>query len=220
VLALALLTAALRPLWLRLAPVLAMAAAAAALWFFAPQYIDEPAYVPRAESELVCSDGEPVLCLWPEQEAAYGDRVRAEMADAYSTAVDLGLPVDDAAPRSVVQYGLTGISVHEGISGDLNPAEAGLGMSGLGPDNLVNAYAWSMLFGHWAGSGADDESKQLIYSIAILLGGSADKNGPETVMPDFGIRLLEPAVVPDEDEARAIIERWLSEGVNGVTAPS
>ena len=220
VLAVALLAAALRPLWLRIVPVLAIAAVAAAVWFFAPQYIAEPAYVPRAESELICSDEEPVLCLWPEQDAAYGDRVRAQMADAYATAVDLGLPVDDAAPRSVVRYGLTGISVQEGVSGDLNPADAGMGMSGLGPDNLVNAYAWSMLFGRWTGAGGDDESKQLIYSIAILLGGSVDTNGPETTMPDFGIRLLEPAVVPDEDEARAIVERWLSEGVNGVTAPS
>ena len=219
--ALAVLVVALRPIWARALPVLAVVTVAVvgAMGSTSVAAIATP--VPRAESELVCSTAEPIVCLWPEQEAAFGSAYRQDMQAAYDSALKLGLPVDNPAPRSAARYSLTGISAIEGITADNLLTDFGLGTAGLTPDSAVSFYALSLTAGLAVEpEHGESEYLALSHSVAILLGVPADETWLVMEDPYTGTRLLDPADAPDEAAARALVERWLAEGLNGVSAPS
>ena len=221
IVAVAVLVVAIPWVWLRILPVGALVAVA-----MLGATADEGAYVEpampeaRPRSELVCSTQAPVVCLWPEQEAAFGASYRQTMAAAYAAGIDAGLPVDDDAPRSVARYGLTGLPLPEGSYGE-TPSDMGLGISGLSPDQALNLYALAMVGDYWiAPLDGDGESMELIHSIAVVLGVPVEQTWQAMVDPYTGVRLLEPADLPDEAAAREIVDRWVRDGVDGVRAPS
>lgn len=212
---------ALRSIWLRAIPVAALVTVGvigtAASW----QVYIAPDPVPRAESEMICSEGEPVVCLWPEQEAAFGAEYREGISSAYATASAIGLPVDGLSPRSVTRFAMTGIAAQEGVSvDDMTEFGFGYGMT-VDRDQALNAYAWSMVDGLWVeptdGAG---ETHQLTHAIAVLLGVPAGETWAVAVDQPTGQRFLDPADAPSEAEARVLVERWLLDGVDGVRSPS
>jgi hypothetical protein len=207
--------ASTRVLWLRAA---AAAIAAGVLVGGVMWPVAAPNAVARDEAELVCSTVEPVVCLWPEQEASFGASHREAMSTAYERAKELGLPVGDEAPRSVAQYSLTGIGAREGTSGE-NAAEFGLGVTGLRPAEL-NLYAIAMSLNYASepqhGQG---QRLQLTHAIAIALGVPAEQSWITMPDPYTGQVLLDPADAPDEQQSLALIEKWLEDGLDGVPAP-
>lgn len=217
----AVIAVSLRWAWLRILPLGALVAAAVVgVTADERPYIEPALPEARPQSELVCSGEEPVVCLWPEQESAFGASYRETMSTAYAIGAAAGLPVDDDAPRSVARFGLTGLPVAEGSSGE-KPSDMGLGISGLSPDQALNYYALSMTADYWIRPlDGDGESTALVHSIAVVLGVPVDKTWPAMVDPYTGMRQLDPAETPNEAEARALVERWLSGGVDGVRPPS
>lgn len=212
--------AAMRSVWFRLVPVVAVAAllAVGVSVAVAQPTVAEP--TPRAESELVCSTEEPVVCLWPEQEAAFGAEYRADMDELYQRARDAGLPVEGPAPRSAARYGLTGIGAIEGISGE-DPAEFGLGVSNIGQDGMVSLYALSLTWDTWEKpEHGDGQLLQLQHSIAVVLGVPADETWMVKEDPFTGQRIMDPQDAPNEQEAHALVARWLAEGLDGARSPS
>jgi len=218
--AVALVVVAIRSVAVRLVPVAVLIGVivAGATVTSATPAIAEP--TPRAEEELVCSTDEPVICLWPEQEAAFGADYRADMDALYQTAREIGLPVDGPAPRSAARYGLTGIGAIEGISGE-RPEEFGLGVSNIGQDGMVSLYALSLTWDAWVEpEQGDGQMLELQHSIAVVLGVPADQTWLVKEDPFTGQRILDLSDAPDEQEARALVERWLTEGLDGARAPS
>lgn len=213
----AVLAVSLRSIWWRALPAFVLTAVTLVV---AVQPVDPPddsAFVERPRSELVCSTAEPIICLWPEQEAAFGASLRDEMGEAYATALDLGLPVDGAGVRSVAQYSMTAIPAPRDADW-LDPATVGFGTSGMGPNDLLPFYAFEMPACCWeAAPGSEYEA--VAYAVSILLGVPADEALPSMPDPYTGERQFDPSEVPDEAAARALVERWLSEGVPGVRAP-
>lgn len=212
---------ALRPIWLRSLPVAALIGAAVVGAAIGRPYYLAPDPVPRAESELICSENAPVVCLWPEQESAFGSEYRQQVAAAYEAASALGLPVDGLGPTSVARFAMTGIAAQEGVSvDDLAEFGFGYGMT-VKRDQIVNAYAWSMVDGLWVEPTlGDGQTHELTHAIAVLLGVPADKTWAVVVDPPTGQRFLDSADAPDAAESRALVERWLADGVDGVRAPS
>jgi len=223
-------SAAVRTLWMRALPAVALVAVCAFLVLALPtmaQSYSEP--IERSRSELVCSTDEPVVCLWPEQDAAFGDSLRAELSTAYARGRELGLPVDDAAPSSVARFAMTGIpapvcnaDIDDCRFAEYDDLEWGLGVSGLRPDEIVSLYALSIAGGFWqapaSGEGVGD-MPALQFAIAIVLGVHRDEAWPAKPDPYTGQRQYDPAGVPDEAAALALVQRWIAEGLNGVRAP-
>ena len=221
IVALAIAVVAVRPLWLRALPV----AALVTMGVIAAT-VDQSGYtatdpVPRAESDLICSEAQPVVCLWPEQEAAFGAEYREQISTAYDRASEAGLPVDGIGPRSVTRFAMTGIASVEGISVD-DMAELGFGYGLMvRRDQVLNAYASSMTDGLIvpATEGYGD-AIALQHSIAVVLGVPVDQTWQVLADPYTGQRFLDPAEAPDEAESRVLVARWLAEGVDGVHAPA
>ena len=217
--AVALLVIALRSVWLRAVTALIVVAVIAIGTVAGPAPVLNPELAERPRSELVCSTSEPVVCLWPEQDAAFGDSLRADLTAAHERAVELGLPVDDATPRNVAQYTMTSIPVPPGE--ELDTSTMGFGVSGVRPENLVELYARSIPATFWVASDSDgSELLALMYATTLLLGVPADEVLFVQPDPYTGQQLFDPAAVPDEAAARALVKRWLREGVEGVRAPS
>ena len=202
--------------WLRAVPIFALIGIGAVV-AVQPQPDASPSAL-RPESQLVCSSAEPVICLWPEQEAAFGEQLRTEMDAAYSSAVALGLPVGGPAARSVTQYGMTAIPAPPNADWE-DVAMMGYGTSGIGPDDFLAFYAFSMPACCWQQPTGDGEYMAVAYSVSMLLGVPADEAWPALEDPYTGQRLFDPSGIPDEAAARALVERWLADGVNGVHAP-
>lgn len=216
----AVLVVALRLLWLRAVAVLVIAIVLVVGASGAPSSPAMAQPIPRPASELICSDVEPVVCLWPEQEDAFGTQYRQRIGAMYATASELELPVDGAAPRSALRYGMTGISSIEGISGE-DPEEFGLGVSGVSSDQMVNLYAAALTWGAFEESSTGDgQMVELQHSLAVVLGVPFDQTWMVTPDPYTGQRFLDPADAPNEAESRALVERWLTQGLVGVRAPS
>ncbi|MGV8884183.1 MAG: hypothetical protein ACOH1T_01160 [Microbacteriaceae bacterium] len=213
-------TLAVRAMWLRTVPVVALVGLMVAVTVqpYAGAARPEAAMVERPHSELVCSSDEPVICLWPEQEAAFGDTLRAEMADAYATALQLGLPVESAGPRSVAKYAMTNIPNQTDA---YTANELGLGMSGLRSDSLLPFYATAIPSNFFDESFTGErEDLALMYAVSKLLGLGPDRAWPTAVDPYSGDRLFDPSVVPDDASARQLVDRWLAAGVDGVKSPN
>jgi len=213
------LVVCIRPLWGRALPVLALVGITI-IGIQPLPYVEGPhVFAERSHSELVCSDVEPVICLWPEQEAAFGDSLRAEMADAYAAASALGLPVDNPASRSVAQYAMTAIPFRADDDWE-DLGNMGLGTVGIGPDDLLGFYAYTFPSCCWEQpTSGDGDYMAVAYSVSILIGVPSTKAWPAMVDPYSGERQFDPSEIPDEAAARALVERWLSEGVDGVRKP-
>ncbi len=217
--AVAILIGALRSVRSRAVPALLVVAAIAIGTVAGPAPVLNPELAQRPRSELVCSTAEPVVCLWPEQDAAFGESLRADLTAAYKRAVELGLPVDAATPRNVAQYTMTSIPVPAGR--ELDASTMGFGVSGVRPENMVELYARSIPAGYWVASDSDEsELLALMYATTLLLGVPTDEVLFVQPDPYTGQHLFDPASVPDAAAAQALVERWLREGVEGARAPS
>jgi len=209
---------AVRPVWLRLLPVAALVAIGAVVGAQPSPQLDEAAAVERSHSELICSTAEPVVCLWPEQEAAFGTSLRARMVEAYGTASALGMPVESAGPRSVARYAMTGIP-HPDYAWN-SASLMGLGTAGFSPDDLLPWYAYAMTSCCFEEpTSGDGEYSAVAYASSILLGVPPEQALPAVVDPYTGQQNIDPSDVPDEKTARTLVDEWLSDGVNGVRSP-
>lgn len=216
----AILAVAVRAPWLRALPFFALLAVGVVVSTLPTEQSDAAPFVERPQSQLVCSAVEPVICLWPEQEAAFGASLRAQMTEGYATAVALGLPVDSAGPRSVLQFGMTAIPAAEDADWE-DMANMGLGTTGVGPGDLLGFYAYSIPSCCWQEPTSGEGDYQAVaYAVSILLGLSPEEAWPAMIDPYTGHQQFDPSSIPDEAAARVLVERWLSEGVNGASAPS
>ena len=62
--------------------------------------IGQAPYAPRPVSELVCSGDAPAVCLWPEQDAVDGARIRNAVVEARVHASKNGLTLPDRVEAS------------------------------------------------------------------------------------------------------------------------
>lgn len=220
---LALAVVSIRSLWVRAVPVLALVAVTVAVAVALPYGVLANRQVERSPAELVCSKVEPVVCLWPEQDAAFGESLRAELSAARQTGLALGLPMDGPAPRSVARYAMTGIPAPENTDWDdpaVFTAQYGLGVSGVAPRDIVAMYASSVPAGYGEAPVVETEIQALQFSIGILLGLDRDRAWPPETDYYTGQPIFDHSTVPDQATARAIVERWLAHGLDGVRAPS
>ena len=168
-----------------------------------------PFFEARPSTELTCSTDKPIVCLWPEQEALFGASVRADMVSAYDRAVELGLPVDDDGPTTAARYALTGYSPDGSWGGS------------LARGRILNFYASTFIWDYVEiPKDGDGESANVMFAIAILLGVDRAEAWPGAPDPVTGDSFLDPAEVPDDAAALAIVRRWLTNGVDGVRSPN
>lgn len=212
------LVVAARPVWARIVPVAVLITFGAVVAAQPVQPHVDAAALQRPLAELVCSTVEPVICLWPEQEAAFGSSLRDQMAAVYATASTLDLPVDSPAPRSVAQYAMTGIPHPDGNWDDLSLM--GLGTDGFGPGDLIPLYAYTLPSCCWEEpETGDGEYSAVAYATSIVLGVPPENALPAVVDPYTGQRNFDPKNVPTLAAARTLVDEWVSEGVNGVRSP-
>lgn len=224
--AMALLATAMRSLWVRGGTALAFVAVCtlSAVAVSANGVVGAPAQE-RSRADLVCSTAKPVVCLWPEQDAAFGESLRTELSAAYAKGIELGLPMDDPAPASVARYAMTGIPApqHEGddwSDPSVFAPEFGLGVSGLRPQDIVALYAFSVPFAYGEESDGESQIPAIQFAVAIVLGVDRDKAWPAVPDPYTGEPGWDASGIPDEAAARTFITRWLTTGLNGVRSPS
>ena len=218
VIAASVLVVTVRPFWAKLLPVAVLAVVCILVSVQPAPPPFQVAAVERSRAELVCSSIEPVVCLWPEQEAAFGPSLRAQMAEAYAVAGTLGLPVDSPGPGSVARYAMTGLP-HPDDNWE-NASELGLGTVGFGPDDLLPLYAYTMTSCCWQEpTVGDGEYSAVSYAASILLGVPPERALPAVVDPYTGQRNFEPSGVPDRKAAQTLVHDWLTDGVNGVRPP-
>jgi hypothetical protein len=225
--AMAFIAALVRSPWLRAVPGIALVAVCTLSVAAIPTTgLGGPPLQERSRAELVCSDARPVVCLWPEQDAAFGESLRGDLSAAYERGIELGLPMDDPAPSSAARYGMTGIPApeHQG-SLDMSDVstlapEFGLGVGGLRPEDIVAMYAFSVPFSFGEESQGESEVPALQFAIAILLGVERDKAWPAVADPYTGQPGWDATAIPDEAAARALVDRWLTTGLDGVRSPN
>jgi len=207
----------IRSPWARAIPLLAVIGVGAfvANQPFTPQEI---VAVERPLSELVCSTTEPVVCLWPEQEAAFGDSVRADMAKVHSRAVSLGLPVDNPGVRNVAQFTLTGVPLPDGLEHD--ETTVGYDTFGISPRDFAAWYAMTIPFQYWEiPKNGEGEMREAQHAVSLLLGIPAEDSIVAMVDPYTGQRSFDPSRVPDATAAQGVVDDWFAGELDGVRSP-
>lgn len=223
VVVLAVVIVATRTQWVKALPALAFVAATLVVALVIPVASGWARAVQRSRAELVCSNEPPAVCLWPEQDAAFGDSLRRELSDARDTGLALGLPMDGPAPTSVARFAMTGIPAPEQTDWDdlsVITRQFGLGVGGVAPRDIVAFYAFSVSAGYGEAPVDETEVQALQFAIGIVLGVDRDQAWPPETDSYTGQPIFSHSMVPDEAAARALVDRWLTVGLDGVRAPS
>ena len=207
----------IRSPWARAIPLLAVIGVGA-LVANQPYTAQEIVAVERPLSELVCSTTEPVVCLWPEQEAAFGDSVRADMAKVHARAESLGLPVDNPGVRNVAQFTMTGVPLPDGQEHD--ETTGGYDITGLSPRYFAAWYAMSIPSPYFEiPKNGEGEMRDAQHSVSLLLGIPAEESIVAMVDPYTGQRSFDPSRVPDATAAQRVVDDWFAGELDGVRSP-
>jgi hypothetical protein len=180
--------------------------------------LGERGEVQRDFADLQCEGKAPQICLWPEQQAEYADRVRPVITDAYRRGLAAGLPMRTAVAPYIGSLGQgqkTGSPIDE-VPMRLTDTDS----------DILTAYGSSVYASEAcpipdANATTADLYREIgvQYAIAVLLGAdetavlpqmehSAEERLPAIRYTPDEVRDL--IGVHDQADARAAVERWLA----------
>jgi hypothetical protein len=142
----------------------------------------------RTSAELDCRGTAPAICLWPEQQALDGDRIRALLTAAHADAAALGVPVADRITMSSQSVaGADQISTRTDATSQ----------------RILETYAAQLVYTHPCAALPvtlrDNPPDGAVFGLTILMGGDP---AAVPVTPRPGIEMSKPIQYLDRAAAR------------------